>query len=101
MSYLSESSLNDVFPATLTANSVTYTKQSTETLENDSAVLEFQWCLYTESGGDYIIRFCRPDNSVSPVVYYYDQFSSDGGTMSSQQCQTASLASVSIMWNTV
>ena len=102
MSYLSEPTLDAVFPTTLDFGGEVYTKQTTETLSDDSSVLQFQWCRYDGPADKYVTRFCRPDNNASPVVYYYDQFDQDSGAgMDPENCQLGALSKVASIWNAI
>lgn len=102
MSYLSEDNLPAVFPETMVIDSDTYTKTSTESLADSSGTLQFQWCQYEGPPGKYVARFCRPDNTATPVLYYYDEFDQTSGSgMSPEQCQLAALSKVASIWNAI
>ena len=96
--YLSEPTLPEVFPSSMTVNGSVFNLQNTENL-TDGVDLVFQWGLYT-SDDKWIVRICKPDNSASPTAWLYDQLAdTDGTSMNQQEWLLSAVAFSSTLWN--
>lgn len=96
--YLSEPTLAEVFPSTLTVNGTAFSLDSTDSLQQ-GGLLEFQWGLYL-AGSDWVIRICKPDNSFSPTEYLYDQIAAtDAEGATPQIWALACIVQCSTLWN--
>jgi hypothetical protein len=96
--YLTEPTLDAVFPATLTVGGSTFTLQNTESM-TDGTNLVFQHGHFT-NGTDWVVRICKPDNPAAPTAYLYDEISNvDVADQSSLEWLMSSVVTVSTLWN--